>query len=505
MQNRKKIWKAPQLSICIFALISAFTTGQGMTETFFEGNYICGIAISLGIQLLLVWLGWKSAKLFSYGDNIAKILLIIAYAFTILWSAGFSFVYVCNHVYSSFHMRDDQSVLTDTYRQNISNLKNWSEEDFEKSLQDITKHIGILQQSASEISSNDGTQNVTLDLNKLKKYYKDNADISSVISGYENIVSGKTISDVSKLSQIINNELTNTRKQIKKIEKNINKENKKLNEADKKITETASEKSHYNTNTTMDHVSEKIIKETQNKKKKIEKNILKLENNKTKIETINQTLESLKTFITAKSSNAQGMLRTKFAEILSELGSTDPNMETIKQYGDEIYKQLTLSMQSDDDTTVYTTLMQNYLLLDTSLKTLEKIRSAQIYCTSDDTETFVKNTEEKINSFPSQTEKEEWQKIWNDKFANLKANLYLLPSASKQDIAENYNHISALQRSLLTELNGIERAKYYLTNEHPFLAWLSLLLALFLDSIPVLLTIIRAHSNVTNFAFQATT
>lgn len=68
---------------------------------------------------------------------------------------------------------------------------------------------------------------------------------------------------------------------------------------------------------------------------------------------------------------------------------------------------------------------------------------------------------------------------------------YRRETTADQEVTDTYNYISWIQRSLLTELNGIERARYYLFSAHAELAWYSLILALFLDSVPILLMIIK--------------
>ena len=68
----------------------------------------------------------------------------------------------------------------------------------------------------------------------------------------------------------------------------------------------------------------------------------------------------------------------------------------------------------------------------------------------------------------------------------MKASLLLLPSAKEKTVQKINKSILWMQRSLLTDLNNIERAVYYLTCPHSFLAWLAFLLALFMDASPII-------------------
>lgn len=495
--NRKtvkvNIWKAPQFCVAIFVIISAYTTGKGMTDTFFDGNFICGIGISIGIQLLLVWLGWKVPKLFSMGGYQARIFLVVTYTLTIMWSTGFSFVYVCNHVYSSFYMRDDQSLLVDTYRKSMVDLERRSENDFNLYLDIVIEKVGRLQEKARSIDNaaqskpNEGMPDYSL----LKTYYIDNAEILGVINKCESISAGQSIGNSDKMHEIIQEAIESLNTKNTELKEEIKELKSDINELEDSITDLAVKKHNYKTGTTADDEYDLLIAEKKSDKED-KKDVLKSKGDEqVEINKVINAIKAADSYLASKENGVEGILVTKFAQVLAELGSTSPRMDRVNNLTDEIYAELTIALQSDGDNRVYSDLLKDYLSLKESLKTLENIRNVQTFCYEEDRATITGKSEVIVNSAPSEEEKKTWIDLWNNKFVEIKSNYYRLPSAAEQEVTDTYNYISWLQRSLLTDLNGIERASYYLFSAHAQLAWCSLILALFLDLIPILLMIIK--------------
>lgn len=496
-QNRIKMkegfWKAPQFCVAIFVIISAYTTGQGMTDTFFDGNFICGIGISVGIQLLLVWMGWRVPKLFSMGGCAARVFLVITYTLTIMWSTGFSFVYVCNHIYSSFYMRDDQSLLADTYRKNMSDLERRAEADFNQSLDRVINGIGDLQDKAGRMDheAQSGAKERTPDYGLLKGYYIDNAEVREAINKCENISAGKSIGNSDKIREAIEAAMDNLSEADRGIQEEIDKKEDAVRSADALIVGYSQEKYMYKAGTTADGELDLLITREKSKKEELETEIAALKAEKEEQGHVIKAMEALDSYVASKENSMEGILTTKFAQILAELGSTSPQMDRVNGLSDEIYAELTMALQTDGGNTDYSELLKDYLALKESLKTLENIRAVQTFCYGEDRAAITGSTELLVSASPSEEGKGQWMNLWNARFIEIKSNYYRLPSSSEQEVVQAYDHISWLQRSLLTDLNGIERAIYYLFSAHAQLAWFSLILALFLDLVPILLMIIK--------------
>lgn len=496
-KDRKKLkesmWKAPQFCVAIFVVISAYTTGQGMTDTFFDGNVICGIGISVGIQLLLVWLGWRLPKLFTMGGCAARVFLVVTYTLTIMWSTGFSFVYVCNHIYSSFYMRDDQSLLADTYRKSMVDLERWAGKDFNQYLDAVITGIGSLQEKAGDIDRRTGDEGdeILPDYTLLRESFADRAEVREMIGQCENISDGKSIGNLEKMHEVINavlKELTETKASV---QKQIEQKEGEVRLADTLIVEYSQKKYGYKAGTTADGELNLLIEAEKTKKEKLEAEIANLKEEREKEERILKAVMAWDSYVSSKENRVEGVLTVKFAQILAELGSTSPQMEEVNRLSDEIYTELATALQTDGSNAVYSELLRDYLSLKESLKTLENIRAVQTFCYEEDRASVTGSTEALVSATPSKEVREAWMNLWNAKFVEIKSHYYRLAASSEEEITQAYDHISWLQRSLLTNLNGIERALYYLFSAHAQLAWFSFILALFLDLVPILLMIIR--------------
>lgn len=487
------IWKAPQFSVAIFVIISAYTTGKGMTDTFFDGNFICGVGISIGIQLLLVWLGWKIPKMFSMGGCIARLFLVVTYTLTIMWSTGFSFVYVCNHVYSSFYMRDDQSLLDDTYRKSMIDLERRSENDFNRYLDIVIEKIGGLQEKAGSIdnAAQSGANVENPDYNLLRRYYKKDAEVMGLIDKCELITTGKSIGNSDKMHEIIQKANKSLNDKNEELKEEIDILKTEVKELETMIANRADQKYKYKTGTTADNELADLIAENSSAKGKCESDIKNKETEQTEIENVIEEIKKLDSYLSSKEDSVEGILVVKFAQVLAELGSTSPQMNRVNNLTDEIYKELTTALQVDGDNSRYSDLLRDYLTLKESLKILENVRNVQTFCYEEDRAAITGKSEVLVSSSPSEEDLNNWMDLWDNKFVEIKSNYYRLPSASEQELTDTYNYISYIQRSLLTNLNGIERAGYYLFSAHAQLAWCSLILALFLDLVPILIMIIK--------------
>lgn len=490
---KESIWKAPQFCVAIFVIISAYTTGQGMTETFFDGNFICGAGISVGIQLLLVWLGWRVPKLFSMGGHAARIFLVLTYTLTIMWSTGFSFVYVCNHIYSSFYMRDDQNLLADTYRKNMADLERWAEKDFNQYLDAVIEGIGSLQEKAGDIDNGAREmENETIpDYPLLREYFADYAEVRDMISQCEDISDGKSIGNLDKMRKVIgdaHDEITDANASV---QNEIEQKEEAVRSAAAMIVDYSQKKYGYKAGTTADGELNVLIETEKARKEQLEAEVAVLKEKKEKGARVFKAVEAWSSYVSSKENSVEGVLTAKFAQILAELGSTSPQMDQVNSLSDEIYAELTTALQTDGSNTAYSELLKDYLSLKESLKTLENIRAVQSFCYEEDRAAITGSTELLVSPSPSAEVSEAWMELWNAKFIEIKSNYYRLASSSEQEVVQACEHISWLQRSLLTDLNGIERAIYYLFSAHAQLAWFSFLLALFLDLVPILLMIIK--------------
>lgn len=370
--------------------------------------------------------------------------------------------------------------------------------DFTEKLQEVTNLIGELQALAGviDISTNEAVQDVVPDFQKLKEYFRENAQMITVIQKCENASEGKILGDSTKIEEIVTAALANAvaereiiQKEYNDLELQISNCNTRIHDISLDIYPLATKSKAFKS-----LEAEKDLEIKRRETLLIEQSAKQLDINKKDDEV--KEINALKNYIWVKANTAESILSSKFAQILAELGSTSPNVNNANVLADEICTELISTMQEDGGNLKYTEILEGNLKLQELFRELNQIRSVQIYCSESASDTDIcRTTEQWVGLFPTSEEKEQWRNSWNDEFVVLKSNIYKLPSASNPDVMKTYEKLSDMQRNILTELNQVERAVYYLTSSHRILALISLLLAILLDTIPVLFMIIKQKSS----------
>lgn len=489
MREKKNYeWKTPRISWGIFAIISAITTSLGMCETFFDGNYLAGVFIAIAIQLLLIWMNKKIAKMYSeLSTKMLKRLLIAIYMATVLWSTGFSFVYISNHVYSSVFMRDDQELLTKAYQNHIASLKEAAEEDFTQVLDTVIGEISQLQSGFTEDSGTEAVDTMEFpDFDALEQWFAQDAEMLQIICQGRDLEQGKPVGGTENLLVVMANKIDGVEQKKQDIEIKINEIEGEINDAKDNILNWSIEKYRIRAGTTQDKELGKLIAEENNKLTTLNTQNSQLKTELDELNNILQEARHLESCILVYSQSLESTISSKFARILVLLGDEEPDMEKAEQLADEIYAALSIKLEEGGDNTIYAEKMREYLRLKQHLNELKDIRTAQEYCMDAAEGKTILNTESMVCSYPTEEVKNQWRHIWNQEYINMKASLLLLPSAKEKTVQKINKSILWMQRSLLTDLNNIERAVYYLTCPHSFLAWLALLLALFMDASPII-------------------
>ena len=107
-------------------------------------------------------------------------LIVLVYAVTVFWSAGFSYVYISDHVYRSVFMRDDQDRLVGSYQRNMVVLKDLAESDFYDMLEMVTEDVADLQADMTNTVTIQ-IENVHEDIEALRKAFVQNAEMLQII------------------------------------------------------------------------------------------------------------------------------------------------------------------------------------------------------------------------------------------------------------------------------------------------------------------------------------
>lgn len=491
-------WKIPQISWGIFAIISAITTSLGMCKTFFDGDMLTGFAVAIGIQLLLIWMNKKITDLFfKTSAKILRFLIVFAYGATVFWSTSFSFVYISNHVYSSVYMRDDQDTLTEFYRKSMLDLNSYAESDFNMYLDTIISEISSLQSSveaepnSAQTYASDNVSASGPDFTLLEKAFEKDYEMLQILIQCKGWEQGAPVGDTGDILLIIENKLDQYNIERNSLQQEITTYQSDIEAANNKIAGYAESKNRFKNGTTADSEYGLLINEKRNLKSALETQKTALETSLNEIDKIITEISSLKSYVSYQNKSIDNVISSNFAQILTLLGQTTPNIDEANELADEIYKRLTEELQKAGDNSVYADKLKAYLLLKQHLNQLQNIREVQQFCREENRQDVIASTEKLVTSYPSSDAKTQWQNLWNNAYIDIKSYYFQLPSADQREIQNICNDISLLQRNLLTELNEIERAKYYLTGPHSFLAWLSLCLSLFLDTSPIIFMVVR--------------
>lgn len=491
-------WKIPQISWGIFAIISAITTSLGMCETFFDGDMLTGFAIAIGIQLLLIWMNKKITDLFfNTSAKILRTLLILAYGATVFWSTGFSFVYISNHVYSSVYMRDDQDMLIDSYQKSMINLNSYAETDFNQYLDSIISEISslqvIIENEPSNVQTNvsDEVSTLEVDFALLEKAFEKDYEMVQVLAQCKGWFNGNPVGNTEDLLIIIEDKLEQYNIEKSNLQQEIEFLKSDITAVNNNIAGYSEAKNRFKNGTTADYEYGQLIDEERNKKSDLENQKTNSEEALNAVDMIIKEINALKSYVSFQNNSIDNMISNNFAQILTLLGQTTPDIEKANNLADEIYERLSEELQKTGDNSVYAEKLKAYLLLKQHLNQLQNIIGVQQFCQEENIQNVIASTEKLVTSYPSSEAKTQWKNLWNDTYTDIKSYYFQLPSADQRETQNICNNISLLQRNLLTDLNGIERSKYYLTCPHSFLAWLSLCLSLFLDTSPIIFMAVR--------------
>jgi len=492
-EDRTFEWKVPRISWGIFAVISFITTARGMSETFFDGDWLGGIAISVGIQLLLIWMNRKVTKMFvMVKKTILRVLIVLVYAVTVFWSAGFSYVYISNHVYSSIFMRDDQEKLVENYQRDIIALSNLAEEDFFDTLEMAIREVESLQAGTIPAVKPQVGGDIMY-IEDLKTAFTRDAEMTQIIDEIEKVMNGEKIIITENMMKKVEDKIDEKEKEHSKKSNEISEKDRRITELDDKIMELAGEQYKYKSGTAMDITLREQREDYKMEREECSNDKDILEQEKKVLEKIVGDLKALKSCLSRLKNSPEMVTSSNFAQILTLIGQREPNIDEVERLVDETFVALSREMETGQNNEVYVEKMRAYLNLKEYLVKLQVIHTIKDYCKDAQRESVIDNTEKMVVSYPQKEILLDWRNQWNKAYGEIKSNFYLLPSAIKPEVIETCNQIAWLQRSLLTELNGVERGVYYLTCSHSLLARLAFLLALFLDSSAMVFMIVRAE------------
>lgn len=153
-KKETEFWNFINICSVFLAFISLYTTAEGMNRFFFREDRIHGYLISLAVQGILLSLNLRLPRYLMGKALPAKACAIGLYVFTVLWSSGFSYIFMSNVIYQDTWMKDAQIEMTGLYQEGKQKLTVQAGEAMEKAVGEV---LGDVTAFKSRAVQNDGT------------------------------------------------------------------------------------------------------------------------------------------------------------------------------------------------------------------------------------------------------------------------------------------------------------------------------------------------------------
>lgn len=494
-------WKILNTCSVGLALVSFFTTSQGFSDFFFteSSDKIFGYITSGAIQGILLLLNLRLPKYLLKKEEERKLeqgirlgSVIVLYFFTILWSSGFSYVFVSNAVYKETWYTDAQREMGNFYQQEGYELKLQLQKATSSLTAEMMEGMGQLRQIAQErdTDAENGENNISLDFDKYRQLFEQDPEILEVIHSLEG-GKEKASSSAANAEQVLKNREQEIANQISILNGEVNQCQQDLNNEKNNRTNLINQRATVPTASAAHESYTDAIEEAQEdidaKQEALTDKQEELENANDKQLAIQAMISYNNTFIKA----TQTQVDTAFQEIITQLGGTDPDDKVIKQKLSEVYTQL--SQEEEWDTEARVELLTTYTELQEDVVTLEAVRKSADTLGEDTMEVLVET--EKILNNTKDFDKESWEQQWKDSFMALKEGILSIPDENigQNDKEELIDEINQYQRNYLEPINNLEKCVIYFKRANTTSAVVSVLFATFLDSAPMLLAFFKYY------------
>ena len=496
-KKETEFWNFINICSVFLAFISLYTTAEGMNRFFFREDRIHGYLISLAVQGILLSLNLRLPRYLMGKALPAKVCAIGLYVFTVLWSSGFSYIFMSNVIYQDTWMKDAQIEMTGLYQEGKQKLTVQAGEAMEKAVGEV---LGDVTAFKSRAVQNDGTVLTAGTSVEYQNYLPLFAEDPRMLQAIYALQEGKSASgEVSVILDTLKEKEDTLTGELEAVTQKLEETDSKLSQLDQQRTElidkrtkvAAGSDAHSSYTDSINEKTESI------RSLKDEK-----ENDAKEAQEIRDRLRAVQSMLSAgqlTQNSASGQTDQDFAGIMAQLGSSEPDLEEIGRMTDNIYATLVGGTQAGQNMEGYEQLLEDYLKLRSDLGTASDIRGVIAWLEEEETERLVKmdGGEEGLNL---------WRESWNQALTGLKSQVLLIPedidvtdTAQTGKKAEQWKKerekllggITGMQRNYLLELNDVEKAGNYLFGSFPAMAWFSLLFAVYLDTAPMLLAVFK--------------
>ena len=498
-KKETEFWNFINICSVFLAFISLYTTAEGMNRFSFREDRIHGYLISLAVQGILLSLNLRLPRYLMGKALPAKVCAIGLYVFTVLWSSGFSYIFMSNVIYQDTWMKDAQIEMTGLYQEGKQKLTVQAGEAMEKAVGEV---LGDVTAFKSRAVQNDGTVLTAGTSVEYQNYLPLFAEDPRMLQAIYALQEGKSASgEVSVILDTLKETLTG---ELESVTQKLEETDNKLSQLDQQRTElidkrtkvAAGSDAHSSYTDSINEKTESI------RSLKDEK-----ENDAKEAQQIRDRLRAVQSMLSAgqlTQNSASGQTDQDFAGIMAQLGSSEPDLEEIGRMTDNIYATLVGGTQAGQNMEGYEQLLEDYLKLRSDLGTASDIRGVIAWLEEEDT--VAEETERLVKMDGGEEGLNLWRESWNQALTGLKSQVLLIPedidvtdTAQTGKKAEQWKKerekllggITGMQRNYLLELNDVEKAGNYLFGSFPAMAWFSLLFAVYLDTAPMLLAVFK--------------
>lgn len=486
----KKIWYPFAWGTLFFSIVSFIGTAEGMSKSVFPNRLLSAYLLSFGLQLFVLTFNLHLPKMIKDHKMRQSKPLLLVYSMTVLCSVFFSFTHISRMVYSGTQMQDAQLELRRAYYNTKTQIEKMAEEIHDQRFSELTDIILTVQGELSQKEDYKGT----IDFEQMKSQFKDDQMIVSIIDDLGQ-GSSLNVAKLAKSKEMLENKNTSLKDALALLENDINEEAENIEALNKKIDTLIKERYGVSLGSVAHETYTEEIEHLKEKRTQAEDLKLKKEAEKDAMRTKGTAIETLLSYMNILENQSAGQVSAGFSNMITALSNFSPDIDCIQQEMNGIFHQMADTIGTDrGDEDSYQRMMGQMTAINTDVSILKKVSDARQWCLYRDAE--IERLEMLVDSAATAADLEIWTTSWNQLISE--AQIYLAEvgvysqSRSPQYIEALSEELSRLKRVHLMEINQIEKAIRRLAGSNSILAWFSVLLALYLDTVPVLVSFMTA-------------
>lgn len=474
------------------ALVSWFTTAQGLEMYIFKGNIIFAGLISAAVQGVLYALSisglslMHSKKIKGLGGRVA---LIVLWIFLLTTSISFSYVYISKTAYPDTVMRNDAEMSLNLYVQNesedILTETDYLEKQYSEQMHEYIRQFGSLTTGGFDLAEDD-IEEFRIEKERLKKYYDNNEfpeigaflitdtiqrGISKIITGNYSTKDFEAYTDALALK-------------IQEVEDAYSEYFEKYNEKVKEVEELDARLLSF-TNKTMEEY--KDLFQERGRAAIRRDNLEKIKN---ALSDFLAVLKDCRHFAVEDfDKGTESELHKKSVMLMSEMNKNEIDTGLIMSYVEAVYQIMVEENISGDDPRMvgYTEFKQNVEGYNEVINVKQKIEEEISILTGYSESLIIGNGQDYIynnsnivqddaiqedavsgdyenDEENSNKQDEAWRTFWNERLSALQSEIKMLPSGGYENEQSAFEkgdvlkRIADRKRLYLTELNDFDRA-----------------------------------------------